>query len=228
MITSVLVRSASSPMPVPRPVTSLAGSPSPAATIAAAGVVLPMPMSPLISSCAPLAISSRVTAAPALSAALVSSALSASSRWIAPLPRRILCRVSASRVVASRSSNSSSTPRSSTRTWTPWACASALTPARPPRNVRTIAPVIAGGNAETPCWATPWSPAKITRRTLSTDRGGTSPWHAATQTASSPRRPRAPGGVARAPSRSAATRRTSSFGVWIVTRARYPTPPRRH
>lgn len=142
-------------MPVPRPTISPAATPSAAATSAVAGVVLPMPMSPLMSNCAPAAISSRATAAPAASAARVCSGVSASSRWIAPLPRRTLCSISAARVDSARSVKSSSTPRSSTRTLTPWAPASALTPACPARNVRTIAPVIAGGNAETPCWATP-------------------------------------------------------------------------
>ena len=56
---------------------------------------------------------------------------------------------------------------------TSWAEASALTPASPATKVRTIAPVIAGGYAETPWAATPWSPAKITSRTLVSGSGGT-------------------------------------------------------
>ena len=65
--------------------------------------------------------------------------------------------------------------------------ASADTPARPARKVRTMAGVMAFGNAETPWSDTPWSPAKMTARTRSTGTGGTWPWVAATHTASSPR-----------------------------------------
>ena len=36
--------------------------------------------------------------------------------------------------------------------------------------------MISGGYAETPCAATPWSPAKITSRTSSSCAGGTAPW----------------------------------------------------
>ena len=68
--TSVLRASPASSTPVPRPTTSDAGSPSAAATSAAAGVVLPIPMSPLRSRSAPAAISSRATCSPTASAAL--------------------------------------------------------------------------------------------------------------------------------------------------------------
>ena len=56
----------------------------------AAGVVLPMPMSPTISRSAPAAISSAAMAAPAASARSVSAGVSASSRSMAPEDRRIL------------------------------------------------------------------------------------------------------------------------------------------
>ncbi len=88
---------------------------------------------------------------------------------MAPLLRRTLC----ARTSAGTSARSSSTPMSSTRTCTSWAAASAETPALPATKVRTMAPVIAGGYAETPWVATPWSPAKITSRTFVSGSGGT-------------------------------------------------------
>ena len=139
--------------------TSLAGSPSPAATSAAAGVVLPMPMSPLISSWAPAAISSGATAAPAASALRVSIG----GERVLEVDRAGCRAAPCDRCTsAGTSSRSSSTPRSSTRT------ADAVRPGQrrdrrpcPATKVRTIAAVISGGYAETPCAATPWSPAKI-------------------------------------------------------------------
>ena len=118
-MSAVLCASAGSSMPVPRPVTSLAGTPSPAAISAAAGVVLPMPMSPPISRSAPSAISSSATAMPAAMAARVSSGVSASSRWIAPDERLILNRRTCVRTSLGSSASSLSTPMSSTRSCAP-------------------------------------------------------------------------------------------------------------
>ena len=75
-----------------------------------------------------------------------------------------------------------------------------------------MAPVIAGGYAETPWVATPWSPAKITSRTFVSGSGGTLPCAPAIQTARSPSRPSAPAGVARPARRSWARAVASGLG----------------
>ena len=157
-----------------------------------------MPRSPVISSWAPSSTSSPATAAPRARDRSASSRVRASSRWIAPEPRRTLRAVTS----AGRSDRSASTATSRTVTATPCSRASAETPARPGDDradhgfgdgggvrrdaVRRDA-VVAGEHHE----------AYVGQR-----RGGTSPCAAASQAPSSPIRPRAPGGVARPASRS--------------------------
>ena len=105
-----------------------AGTPKVAAISAAAGVVLPMPMSPRSSRSAPAAISSAATAAPTLSARLDLGHGAARPRGgSAPEDRRICGRGTS----AGRPVPSASTAMSSTRTRHPVLAASTLTPATP-------------------------------------------------------------------------------------------------
>src|SRR5690606_14454872 len=90
--------------------------------------------------------------------------------------------------------------------------ASTETPATPATKARTIAPVTADGYAETPWAATPWSPANTTARTLAGGAGVASSLTKAHHTATSPSRPSAPSGMARAARRSRAALRASCEG----------------
>ena len=72
LITATLLTRASSAMPVPRPVTRSTGSPVSTAVIAAAAVVLPIPISPTATTCAPAAMTSPATSMPASIAATAS------------------------------------------------------------------------------------------------------------------------------------------------------------
>ena len=128
-------------MPVPRPTTWSAVSPKVAAISAAAGVVLPIPMSPRISRSAPggdLGFGDRCDR-PAVREP-VSAALSASARSIGSDGPMWYADTS-----AGRPSRSSSTPRSSTRSATPCCRARALAPATPAAKARTMAAVTARG-----------------------------------------------------------------------------------
>ena len=74
-------------MPVPRPVVSSGGRPVKAEMRHAAGVVLPMPMSPVTSrSTPPLSTSSSATPAPAITARAASSRLMAGPRLRSSVP----------------------------------------------------------------------------------------------------------------------------------------------
>ncbi len=88
---------------------------------AAAGVVFPMPMSPAMRRSAPASISSSAMRKPAVTAAIVSASVMASSTAMLPLPRRTLCAP-----ICSETGWSQSTETSTTRTVAPALPASTL------------------------------------------------------------------------------------------------------
>ncbi len=142
-IAAVLRIHAWSSIPVPRPTTATGSDPVSDAISTAAGVVLPMPMSPATSTSAPASTSSSAMARPATIASSHCSRVSASSRSIDPEDRRTLCWLTAAGV-------SASTAMSTTRTVAPATCASTFTAAPPVRKLATICPVTSLGYADTP------------------------------------------------------------------------------
>ena len=69
------------------------------------------------------------------------------------------------------------------------------------------------GRPRHPDRATPWSPANTTTRARSNCRGGQLPWHDATHTDRSSRRPSAPGGLVRVSCRARAAAAASASGA---------------
>src|SRR5215217_3862665 len=181
-----------SSIPVPRPVVSVGGLPVKAEMRQAAGVVLPMPISPATSrSTPPLSISSSATPAPAITARAASSRLMAGPR----LRSSVECRTFAARK-SGCPPNSPATPTSSTLTLAPTVLAMAFTAALPSQKFPTIAAVTSWGQGETPRPSTPWSPAQTRTAGFSGTGGGHSPAIPAIRTPRSSNRPRLPGGLA--------------------------------
>ncbi len=121
-------------MPVPRPVTSSAGRPVNAAISAAAGVVLPMPISPVTSSSAPAATARAATSAPTSSAARASARLIADPMDRSAVPGRTVRR---SRIGESTAMGVA-TPTSVTSSSAPACRAKTVTAAPPAQKFATI------------------------------------------------------------------------------------------
>ncbi|CAB4674126.1 unannotated protein [freshwater metagenome] len=119
-----------SSIPVPSPVTFAASRLVSNPMRVAAGVVLPIPISPGMRRSAPPSISSSAIARPRSKAFWASSKVSASSRSIEPLARRMRRAVTAG-ALASRYVGSQSTLTSTTRTVAPTCRANTLTAAPP-------------------------------------------------------------------------------------------------
>ena len=157
----------------------------------AAGVVFPMPMSPVTRrSTPPLSTSSSATPAPAITARAASSRVIAGPRLRSSVPRRTFAARSKGCL-----SNSPATPTSRMLTLAPTVFARAFTAAPPVQKLLTIAVVTAWGHGETPRSRTPWSPAQTTTAGLSGTGGGHSPAIPASRAPSSSNRPRLPGGL---------------------------------
>jgi hypothetical protein len=131
----------SSPMPVPVPTTSRAGTPSSALVNAAAAVVLPMPISPRSKASAPSATAWAASVAPAEMAALASLGSMLRSRRMLPVPGRIERRKRLTRGRVGTPDRSPATPTSMSATSAPACRASALIAAPPDMTLATIAAV---------------------------------------------------------------------------------------
>ena len=165
--------------PVPRPTQSSATPPKSAQDMAAAEVVLPMPISPGTKRSALGSTASQPTS----SAARRSASLIA-SLWVKSAVGR--SRSMALTVIVA-----------------PKVLASWLIAAPPWVKLATICTVTSGGKAETPCATTPWLPAKIAI-CGAWMRGVSVPCQPASQIATSSRRPKAPGGLVNCPLRATA------------------------
>src|SRR5579875_873643 len=205
--TATLRASVASSMPVPRPVTSAAGRPVRAATRAAAGVVLPMPMSPVNRHCAPSAARSAATWAPTSSALRASPSDMAGSRAMLPVPRRTFaCRRPGA------AGRSPATPTSTTRTRAPTWRARTFTAAPPAQKLATICAVTSAGHGDTPSANTPWSPANTATAAGSGTGGGHRRAMAASRMPADSRRPSDPEGFVRRSWRAAAAAAAVSSG----------------
>lgn len=192
----------------PRPVTTEASVPHSAATRVAATVVPPTLRSPRTTRSVPESASSSAIRIPSRTAASASSAVSASSTSIRPLPRRIRCATTS----AGSSPGSQSSPASTIRMVAPSRPARMATGLTPSRAARTSSWPVDAARAETPSAAIPWSAANSTTRGRSIGLTGTRPCAAASHSASSSSLPSAPGGTARRSRRSSASRRTPPSG----------------
>ena len=110
----------------------------------AAGVVLPIPMSPATSTSAPASAASSASRCPSASAAVASATVIASSRSMDPLPRRMRSAQTAGSM-PSRYDGSASTLTSTMRTVAPTCLASTLAAAPPVTKFATICAVTSGG-----------------------------------------------------------------------------------
>ena len=147
-MTATLRASVTSSMPVPRPVTAAGARPVSAAIRAAAGVVLPMPISPVTRQRAPSATSIAATSAPASSAAAAWSTVMAGPSVRSAVPAATLRSSS-----PGCSSRAAATPTSTTSTRAPCCRASTLMAAPPAQKLATICAVTSWGHGVTP-WAT--------------------------------------------------------------------------
>ncbi len=163
--------------------------------MAAAEVVLPMPISPVTTRSAVSLTASQ----PVVRAAMKSASLIAGP-WV-----------------------KSAVGRSRSRAWTssvaPNARASWLIAAPPCWKLRTICAVTSAGKADTPCAVTPWLPAK-TMTCGRSSRGRGSPRQPAYHCANASSRPSAPGGLVNWPLRAAAASRAVASGPGASARVR--------
>jgi hypothetical protein len=139
-----------SSMPVPRPVTAAGGRPVSAAMSAAAGVVLPMPISPVTRQRAPSSTSIAATSAPVSRAVAVCSIVMAGPPVRSAVPGATLRSSS-----PGWSSSGVATPTSTTSTRAPCWRASTLIAAPPAQKLATICAVTSCGHGVTPRATTP-------------------------------------------------------------------------
>ena len=190
-ITETLRRRCSSSSPVPLPAISPGGLPVSTAAMAALGVVLAMPMSPVPKRSVPGERLSAISI-PASTLNTASSRLMAGPSAMLPVPARMRLEISQS--LSFGRSSSEATPRSATTTRAPVERAMALMPAPPRTKLWTICAVTSRGYLLTPSAATPWSAAMTT--TVLFLKGGLSfPVIAAISRARSIRRPSAQWGM---------------------------------
>ena len=158
-MTPTLCRSCFASMPVPRPVTASGVQPVRAAAMAALGVVLPMPMSPVPKMSVDRPVAARAPCRPRCSG----------WRRRGSSPGRARCSACPVRCAWRGSSRSApaplrspAAPMSTTTTRAPTTRASALIPAPPATKLCTICGVTSCGYLLTPSATTPWSPAIVT------------------------------------------------------------------
>lgn len=190
-ITAILRAMPASSRPVPAPASAIGDASSSAHANAVADVVLAMPISPPMNRSAPAERACATRSAPMRIAA------SHCSRVIAGARQRLA--VDGAMIARSTPSiwpGSLTVPRFTTSSVASSMRASTLIAAPPPAKLRTISPVTACGNADTPSSATPWSAANTLIHTRSIF-GDALPCHAASCSASDSSRPSDPGGLVR-------------------------------
>lgn len=180
---------------------------------AAAAVLLPMPISPPTNSCVPQVRACAMLSAPAASA-------SRNCAGVIAACSQILAHAGAiqARRTRDNSPGSLTTPRFTTSSRAPSSRASTAMAAPPRAKLRTISPVTACGNIDTPSAATPWS-AAYTAIQMRCTVGCSLRCQAANCTASCSSRPSAPGGLVNCSCRASAAACTRASGTaqapWI-------------